>query len=163
MASTIVKATIFDASTGTFRYPRTGEVLDIPAAKANVFNVVNTEATAITIGQPVYAGATGVKLAKSDTLATTKAVGLVFDTSIEAAGTGGIVTDGILTATTAQWDALTGDTGGLTPGAYYYVSDATAGRLTKTVVSTAGSYITKVGIAITATDLDVGFEIPFGI
>lgn len=57
---------------------------------------------------------------------------------------------GPLTLTTAQWDAVTGGSGGLTPGAPYYLSAATAGRITATAPSAGGQFVTQVGIAMSA-------------
>ncbi|MHC4355558.1 MAG: hypothetical protein ACYS0H_22895, partial [Planctomycetota bacterium] len=88
-----------------------------------LFNRTNNNAGAITIGQAVYVdGAGTVDLAQADAAATTKVLGLVADVSIAAAASGGITTDGVLTATTGQWDAVTGQVGGLTAGSQYWLS-----------------------------------------
>jgi hypothetical protein len=58
---------------------------------------------------------------------------------------------GLLTLPTTEWDAITDQTGGLTEGAYYYVSDADAGELTTTPPSGgAGHYVAPVGVAWSA-------------
>ena len=44
---------------------------------------------------------------------------------------------GKITLTTAQWDARTGETGGLTAGEYYVIDHSTAGDITKTASTTA--------------------------
>jgi len=56
---------------------------------------------------------------------------------------------GPLTLTTAQWDNITGQSGGLTPHATYYISAATAGRLTTTPPSNP-NYIAPIGFAMDA-------------
>lgn len=53
------------------------------------------------------------------------------------------------------WDNLTGDSGGLTPGARYYVSSAVAGGLTKTKPAGGGTFVFQVGIALSANVLEL--------
>jgi hypothetical protein len=57
-----------------------------------------------------------------------------------------------VTATTGQWDAVTGGSGGLTPGVYYYVSAATAGLLTTTAPTTTGEVVKQAIWAISSTE-----------
>lgn len=119
----------------------------------------NDNAGAITIGQPVYAtSGTNVDLAQADAQGTIRVNGLVEDISIAAAATGDIVVDGILTATTGQWDAVTGDVGGLTPGSNYFLDAATAGNLTKTAPSTG--FVVRVGHALSDTELEIEIQQP---
>ncbi len=71
---------------------------------------------------------------------------------------GAIVTiqyDGIVTLTTAEWDAITGESGGLTVSATYYLSSTVPGDLTKTAPSAPATYTTQVGFALTATELQL--------
>jgi hypothetical protein len=121
-----------------------------------LFNRTNNNAGAITIGQAVYVdGAGTVDLAQADAAATTKVLGLVADVSIAAAASGGITTDGVLTATTGQWDAVTGQVGGLTAGSQYWLSAATAGALTTTAPTATGEYVAPVGVAMSTTELEI--------
>ncbi len=57
---------------------------------------------------------------------------------------------GTVTLTTAQWDLVTGGSGGLTPGSPYYLSFGfnDLGHLTKVVVSDAGRFVVLAGIAL---------------
>ena len=113
------------------------------------------------IGAPVYMKANGnVDLAKADAQATADVLGLVKDASIAAAASGNVLLDGVLTATTDQWDAVAGTTGGLTPGAVYFLSAATAGLLTATAPSTAGQFVVRVGKALSATKMDLTLMAP---
>jgi hypothetical protein len=57
---------------------------------------------------------------------------------------------GPLEATTDQWDAVTGDTGGLVTASPYYVG-TTPGTLTTDVLSAPGTRIAAVGIALSPT------------
>lgn len=62
-----------------------------------------------------------------------------------------VQTAGIVALTTSQWDGVTGDSGGLTPGAAYYVGPPN--NLTTTRTATPGDFIAQVGIALSTTRL----------
>lgn len=62
---------------------------------------------------------------------------------------------GELALTTDQWDSITGETGGLTPGERYYISSATAGKITKTAPSAGGTLIAQVGVAESANVMQI--------
>lgn len=130
------------------------DTLDAPQSGGDVVSQTNDEAGAIVIGTPVYNDANdGVKKAKADASGTKDVIGLVRDTSITNAVAGGIQTSGILSATTGQWDAAFGTSGGLVKGTRYYLSAATAGLGTSTAPSTVGQYVIELGIAISTTEL----------
>lgn len=147
-------------------YGLPGEFLSVKADGTGVeyryflgINKINDNAGTINIAQPVYVKSDGdVDLAKADTAATTNVGGLVADPTIATTTTGVIATRGILTATTAQWDAVTGDTGGLTPGSFYYLDAATAGKLTKIPTETTGEYVAQVGQAVSTVQLVINIE-----
>lgn len=61
---------------------------------------------------------------------------------------------GLLDLPTAVWDARHGFSGGLTPGAVYYLSE-TPGRMTATKPVTLGSFVTPIGFALNATTLQI--------
>ena len=59
---------------------------------------------------------------------------------------------GLVGLATWQWDlAVVGESGGLTPGDLYYVSDTESGMLTNTAPVTVGHFVTPVGIALSPT------------
>lgn len=125
-------------------------------------SLVNDEATALVVGTPVYADAAGgVKKAKADAAGTVRVVGLVQDASIAAGIAGAVLPGGLLTATTTQWDAVAGTTGGLTFNALYFLSQTTAGKLTASPAATAGLYSVPVGMALSPTQLVVRIGQPF--
>lgn len=62
---------------------------------------------------------------------------------------------GVVTLTTGQWDARTGDVGGLTKGSEYYLS-STAGGLTKTEPTTGLRQYVGKAISTTVLLLDIG-------
>jgi hypothetical protein len=62
---------------------------------------------------------------------------------------------GRLTLTAAQWDEVTGQSGGLAPGSPYYLSN-TPGEITTTPPGELSSVVLLVGIALNATTLLLG-------
>ena len=125
--------------------------------------MTNDNAGTIVIGAPVYTKSNGhVDLAEADAIATTEVLGLVKDTTILTTAPGQILVDGVLTATAAQWDAITGGSGplGLTPGKIYYLDSATPGMLTQTAPVTAGQFVVRVGRAISVTKMDLMIMAP---
>lgn len=138
------------------KVPAAGTILEWtdPNANDNLLSLTNGNAGTINIGQPVYISAADtVDLAKADAAATSKVFGLVSDTTIDTTDPGNILYRGILTATTGQWDAVTGQTGGLTAGSEYFLDPTTAGKLTTTKPSTATQVVKKVGVAISTTKM----------
>ena len=122
------------------------------SSERTVTSLTNGEASAIAIGRAVYSSAAGaVKLANANASATVHVVGLVQAASISAAAAGDIATAGVVEATTGQWDAVTGQTGGLTFGARYYLSNTTAGALTTTTPSSG--FVMLVGVALSTTKM----------
>jgi hypothetical protein len=115
--------------------------------------VTNNETVAITKGAPVYSDGSGtVQLGLANAISTSEVVGLVYADSIAAAATGRIQSDGYFTATTAQWDVITGGTAGLVAGMEYYLDPATAGMLTTTApVSGNQEVVAPIGKAISDT------------
>ncbi len=120
-------------------------------------NLTNGHASAAIIGTPVYgAGNNTFDFAVASSQPQATVIGLVQDASIAPSAAGNVQTDDVFTATTAQWDAVVnGESGGLTPGATYYLDPANAGKLTATVPTTAAQYVAKVGVAISPTELDL--------
>ncbi len=65
--------------------------------------------------------------------------------------------------TTAQWDAVTGESGGLTVGASYFVSATEAGKLSRQTSITPGDFISYVGTATSPQDLFLAITFPLEI
>lgn len=146
---------------GQIEQLQAGDTLDAAASEVDVVAKTNDNASSIVIGTPVYVKANGnVDKAQANASGTIQILGLVRDTSIAAAASGAIQTDGVLSATTVQWDAVAGTTGGLTPGAVYYLSATTAGLLTETAPTTAGQFVVRVGLALSTTELDISVTAP---
>lgn len=136
---------------------QTGDTLNVPTTTTQLRSLTNGEsATAIVIGAPVYASAADtVKRGQANAKSTSGIIGLGYDTSIAAAATGSIIVDGVLVATTTQWDAVAGTTGGLTFNTLYFLDPANPGKITSTVPTTVGQTVTVVGRAISTTELEL--------
>lgn len=115
----------------------------------------NTSGASVVIGQPIYTDSTGGKLAKADVDLTRRVVGLVADTTVTNASSGKIRTDGTLVATTAQWDAVTGGTGGLVPNTNYFLSTTIAGRIVSTGSTITSGWSQQIGVAMSTTKMNV--------
>lgn len=140
---------------GEIEQLQSGDYLSVPISGVNEVIQTNDEAGAIVIGAPVYNDAAdGVKKAIATTSAASIVLGLVTDVSITNGATGSIAVSGVLTASTAQWDAVAGTTGGLTFGTRYYL-DVTAGKISATAPSTVGQYVVEIGIALSTTELKI--------
>jgi len=146
---------------GQIEQIQSGDTLDAVVAEVDVVTLTNNNASPIVIGAPVYSDSDNkVDLAKADASGTVQTFGLVRDTSIAAAASGEIQTDGILSASTGQWDAVAGTTGGLTAGAVYFLSATTAGELTETAPTTGGQYVVRAGLALSTTEMEISFTQP---
>lgn len=120
----------------------------------NTFTATNGEASAIVIGTLLYVSAANtIRKANANAIGTKDVVGFVYDTSIASASSGNIQNAGVVTATTGQWDAVTGQTGGLTTGSKYYLDATTAGAMTTTAPATG--FTKQVGVALSTTKLIV--------
>lgn len=130
----------------------TGDTLS--AASAEVDVVTLTAAVTVVKGCPAYISAAGAfNKANAAAAGTAKVIGFAA-AGISSAASGSIQTDGILTCTTGEWDAVAGTTGGLAAGTEYYLA-ATAGLISSTAPSGSGNYVVKVGTAISTTDLEI--------
>lgn len=91
----------------------------------------------------VRAASSGISGAPFSELA--QAVGIV---SFDGAGdVCHVRTSGRLALPTSVWDSVTGETGGLTPAATYYLSNV-VGALTTTAPSSSGAFVVQVGVAL---------------
>ena len=137
-----------------------GQIQQLPSgatlssASAEVDVIVLTAAATVVKGCPVYiSAANNFNKANAAASGTAKVIGFAAE-GITSAATGTIQTDGILACTTGEWDAVAGTTGGLAAGTEYYL-DATAGLISATAPTGSGSYVVKIGTAISATELEI--------
>jgi hypothetical protein len=141
---------------GEIQQLQSGDDIDAPISGALEITVTNDNAGAVVIGTPVYfAAALHVDKAKADAAGTSKVAGIITTTSIASSSTGQLAVSGLVTATTGQWDIVTGGSGGLTANTDYYLDPTTAGKLTTTAPSTVGQYVVFVGRGVSTTVMDV--------
>lgn len=111
----------------------------------SVFDSIFDEATAdqdVDLTEIVFISGEGtIDLAKADAASTHAAIG--------------VVTEAAILGDTAEFQThgIVGGFSGLTPGAKYYLSAATAGLVIATAPSSVGEYVVFLGIAISATEL----------
>jgi hypothetical protein len=141
---------------GQIQQLQTGDGIAVAAAQYDNRVFTNAEAsTALTAGMAVYISAAGAaKRAQANAAATAKVIGIWLDATTATSSTGNCCVGGVATATTAQWDAVTGTSGGLVAGTAYYLDPANPGKLTATAPSTVGQLVTFIGIASSTTDLE---------
>ena len=98
--------------------------------------------------------------ARANSKSSAQVIGLVVGAEILVGDSGIVQTDGVLEATTAEWDTLTGDTGGLDEDTTYFLDPTTAGMLTDVAPTNTGEYLAPVGTALSATKLKIDIKQP---
>jgi Tfp pilus assembly protein FimV len=141
-----------------------GDTLDAPTSAGENYTMSNANAAAIIKGHAVYiSGNNAVNLARANASATADVFALVDQASIAAAATGSVKHDGVIKASTAEWDAVTGAVGGLTAGAEYFLSATVAGQITATAPSASGQFVACIGRALSTTELSLSIERSIGL
>lgn len=103
-----------------------------------------------------------ILFAKADAAGTANVLGLVIEAAEGSGRPVGYQIDGLMTLEIAQWDNVTGQTGGLTPQAVYWLSPATAGKLTTTKPISGGAYQTPIGYATSSKTMRLLFGVAQG-
>jgi hypothetical protein len=121
-------------------------------------NFENGTGSTIVIGRAVYAHTVTNKvlLANANNILTAQVIGLVSAAAITSGASGSVAFAGVMAATTTQWDVVTGVSGGLTPGAMYYLSNLTDGALTTT--APVSGTVAAVGRAMSTTKMALRFD-----
>ncbi len=136
-----------------------GGMAPVQANEARFAVSVADAGLSVDVGTPVTpdpggSDTTGIIYARANAAGTANVIGLAA-TAGEAPGFINARMAGPLTLTTEQWDRVTGQSGGLTIGAPYFLSAATAGMLTTTAPSAGGQFQTPVGFALSPTTMMV--------
>lgn len=143
-----------------------GDTLEAVALSVGA-DLVNNSAANLSICTPVCAGvgagAGGFQPARANAIGTSRVIGLIAAPQIAANASGAVLQVGLLLATVANWNAVTGSSNGLTPGTVYWLADNQAGRITTTPPSESGRFCTKIGQAITQTLMFVFPDDPIGL
>jgi len=144
---------IFYSDTADIEVLRAGDTLLGVAGSQDDISLTNASGAIAAPGSPVYiSAASSFANSRANATTTAKVIGLVV-ASIANSASGAVRKDGTLTLTTGEWDTITGQTGGLTAGSAYYLSSATAGRMTTTVPTT--NFFLPIGIAMSSTDFEI--------
>jgi hypothetical protein len=126
---------------GEIQQLQSGDTLGLTSETGQA-TLTNSDAAAAAVGEIFYVfGADAVKKAKADAVATCTNNLWMATAVIGAGSTGVFQEDGVVTGLS-----------GLTPGAIYYLSAATAGAMTVTPPSTTGQYVVRLGTALSATE-----------
>lgn len=122
------------------------------------FQAVNTSPATMTRGMPVCIQTADGTIKRARALGTAenigKIVGLLFDATVPVGVLGRSKTSGYFQATVAEWAVVTGEPGGLTPGALYWLGGDFA-QMRKTwpdPVIYPNPWIIEMGVAISATE-----------
>lgn len=120
-----------------------------PAVNPNTFNPLVVGATSIPPGTPLYGTGGGVEAARANAIGTARLVGVAASAASHTPPGQRVHAQyaGLLELTTAEWDAIAGTTGGLTPNTTYYLSTAADGKIQSTL-PTSPNYVCKVGTAL---------------
>lgn len=149
-------------------YILTGDGTSVPVWAPNSggtrHTATNDNASALNPGAPLYMKADAdYDLAQANAIATAWVFGLAV-AATAAGAEGEAQADGFLDQATALWDTVTGQTGGLTPGARYWLDHANPGKLLAAPpAAAAGRYATKVGVAASTTVMKIEIEPPIGL
>jgi len=123
-----------------------------PAVTQSGVMLTNSTGSTIAKLKALYKTATAdqIALANASASGTMRFIGFA-SASINTASTGLVLTNGTAVGLTTDWDAVTGQSGGLTPGAVYFVSTVTAGNITSTAPTTG--WLVRVGVAVSTTQM----------
>ena len=143
---TLRKVVVYNPTSGEYEVLQAGDYTqstDIPT-------YTNADSVPHIPGQVVFNfGAGSVKKSKADAVGTMPVIALA-TTTITNATSGPYQSDGTISLSTAQWDAVAGTTSGLAVNTNYFASAATAGLLTATPPTTG--YVQPVIRATSTTD-----------
>lgn len=126
---------------------QSGDTLLAPVSEVDI--MTKTASGAIAIRDAVYVTSGGnVSKAKADASGTRIVLGFA-TAAISDTASGSIQTDGILSGFSS-----------LTPGARLFLSQATAGAIVEDVSGYTTGWICPVGVALSATEIEINIAIP---
>lgn len=129
-----------------------GDTLQGPFGEVDTMSATNGDVGSHAVGDVVYpSGNNQVKKARADAAGTKNVVALAM-AAISPSASGSYQTDGILGGLT-----------GLVANTIYYLSPTTAGLLTPTAPTAAGQYVVHIGVALSATELELQIQRPIAL
>lgn len=123
---------------------------------------INADSVNLIFGQPVYLGNAGILRADASNFSSSIVLGIVGNNVINIGQTGTIIYSGIVINPHIFWDQLImGGSGvGLIPNSYYFLDPNNIGMITTNVPNTPGNYLVKIGLALSATELQLSISDP---
>lgn len=118
---------------------------------AQPFAALNGESGVMRAGTPSYVSAPGVMRAGQATVLAAAIVAAVPVADIPPSSTGYFLPLGGLALSVAQWNLITGGTGGLNSGSIYFLDTAAPGLIKPYPPGSAGQYVTLIGQAMSPT------------
>jgi hypothetical protein len=142
---------IIDCQAFASPYLTTCTTAQIAGLAGATTTLINNSGGTVNPGEAIYINGAGrFGLAIASAYSTAGAIAFT-NARINAGASGNITTGGTLQLATAQWDAFTGQSGGLTSGLLYFLSPTTAGHITTVPPSTPGQLVVVVGRAMSPT------------
>jgi hypothetical protein len=121
----------------------------------------NIDVGPVVVGQPMIVTGADAKTAHAGNISRINVAGLVMEDAIPGTQVS-LMAVGIMTASAAQWEVVTGNAAGLVTGkSYYLVADAPfPGKLQEAAPTLDGQFIVHVGIALSSTQMKIQIERP---
>jgi hypothetical protein len=140
------------------RFTKTGAADTDWLPPVSSINAVNGDSSPLVAGMPVVLVGALLKRANASSVGLSAVIGIVFQNA-GLALPANVIAGGPCTLTTAQWDAITGQSGGLTPSATYWLGTS-VGTMSTSPPSVAGQSVCVIGRALSATALQVALQAP---
>ena len=132
---------------GRIQQLQSGDTLAASTTEVDVITMTNADSGSHALGDVVYIfGAGSVKKARANAAGTADAIAFA-TAAISASASGSYQTNGYLAGFS-----------GLTAGARYYLSEATAGLYTATAPTTVGQLVPPLGFALSTTEMWIDIE-----
>lgn len=125
------------------------------SSSSEIVSLLNADTVSLHFGCPIYSSGTGYAKAAAGNFVGRRVSGLCADDTLLPGGSGNFVVEGSLVGTSAQWQTVTGNSGGLAVGSWYYLDLNVPGRLTLTLDRANApvlSYQVPVGYALSSTE-----------
>lgn len=131
-----------------------GDELFLGVYNPHTFMFQNMSGVDLLAGTPVYCDGSSVFVSSASSSITAHVSGFLTEDTADGSQSK-IQIDGIITLPTNKWNAITGQTGGLTSGSYYFLSTV-GGKVTVTAPNgPANTFCLKVFRAVSSTVAEI--------